>query len=430
MAQARRRSGGATIELTIERIGGRGDGIAEHKDRPVYVPFTVPGDTVRARLEGRRGDGQAAALVEVLVPGPDRQPPACGHFGTCGGCALQHLNGRAYRAWKRDRVLGALKRVGLGDVAVGQPVSTAPGKRRRATLAARRTASGLILGFRERRRHHIVDLAECPVMQAALVTLLPPLRDLLSRILKAGEGAEVALAALDGGVDVTIAAAGEPDLAARESLAAFAEAADLARLSWQSGNAPAEPVAQRRPCTVVFGGVPVAVPSGAFLQASAEGEAELVRQVTLAAAGAERVADLFAGLGTFSFPLANTAAVHAVDGDGEALAALRAAANAAGLAGIVTAEARNLFRDPVTVEELRPFDCALFDPPRAGAAAQAEQLARSELPVVVGVSCNPVSFARDAATLIGGGYRLEGVAPVDQFLWSEHIELVGVFRRP
>ena len=430
MAQARRRSGGTTIELTIERIGGRGDGIADHQGRPVYVPFTIAGDTVRARLEGRRGDGQAATLLEVLTSGPHRQPPACGHFGVCGGCALQHLDGSAYQAWKQGRVRETLNRVGLGEVPVGPPVTTAPGMRRRATLAARRTASGVVLGFNERRRHRIVDLAACPVLQPALTDLLRPLRGLLARILTPGDGVEIALAALDGGVDATIAAAGDPDLAAREGLAAFAESADLARLSWRSGKAPAEPVAQRRPCTIGFGDVPVAVPAGAFLQASVEGEAELARQVTSAVAGAGRVADLFAGLGTFSFPLARTASVHAVDSDGEALAALQAAVNAAGLAGRVTAEARNLFRDPVTAEELRPFDAAVFDPPRAGAAAQAEQLARSEVPVVVGVSCNPVSFARDAASLVGGGYRLEGVTPVDQFLWSEHIELVGVFRRP
>ena len=431
MAQARRRSAGeATIELTIERIGGRGDGIADHRGRPVYVPFTVPGDTVRARLEGRRGDGHAATLLEILAPGPHRQAPACGHFGVCGGCALQHLDDPAYRAWKQGRVRGALDRVGLDDVPVAPPVSTAPEMRRRAVLAARRTASGVVLGFHERRRHRIVDLVACPILQPALMALLPPLRDLLVRILSPGDGAEIALAALEGGIDVTIAAAGDPDLAAREDLAAFAESAKLARLSWRSGKAPAEPVAQRRPCRTVFGDVPVAVPAGAFLQASADGEAELARQVTSAMVGADQVADLFAGLGTFTFPLARTASVHAVDSDGEALAALQAAANAAGLAGRVTAEARNLFRDPVTVEELRRFDSAVFDPPRAGAAAQAEQLARSDVPVVVGVSCNPVSFARDAASLVDGGYQLESVTPVDQFLWSEHVELVGVFRRP
>ena len=431
MAQARRRSGGgSTIEVTVERIGGRGDGIAEHQGRPVYVPFTVPGDRVRARLEGRRGDGQAASLLEILTPGPNRQAPACQHFGTCGGCALQHLKDADYHGWIRDRVSGALERQGLRDAVVAPVVPASPGSRRRATLAARATASGTVLGFRERRQHRIVDLQACPVLRPELTAILPSLRDMLGRILRPGEGAEIALAALESGIDVTIAASGDPDLAARETLAAFAETADLARLSWRAGKAPAEPVAQRRPCTIVFGGVPVAVPSNAFLQASDDGEAALVRLVTEATVGAGRVADLFAGLGTFSFPLAKTASVHAVDSDGEALDALRAAVNRAGMTSRLSVEDRNLFRDPLTADELSGFDAAVFDPPRAGAAAQAEQLAASGVPLVVGVSCNPVSFARDATTLVGGGYRLEGVTPVDQFLWSEHIELVGVFRRP
>lgn len=431
MAQARRRSGDrATVSLTIDRIGGRGDGIAEFQGRPVYVPFTAPGDEIRARLEGRRGDGQAATLTEILAPGPDRQAPACRHFGQCGGCALQHLKPEAYRAWVRERVRLALAHQGLGDVPVAQPLSTEPGGRRRAALAVRRTARGVVLGFHARRSHRIVDLAECPVLSPDLAGLIPPLRDLLARVLKPGEGAAMALAALDGGRDVTITADREPGLAVREALAAFAQARDLARLSWQSGEQPAEPVAQRRPCTLRLGDVPVAVPPGAFLQASLAGERALVGLVAAAVDGAARIADLFAGIGTFSFPMAERCPVHAVEVDDEAIAALRAAANGAGLAGRVTAEARNLFRDPLTPDELARFDAVVFDPPRAGAAAQAEQLAASRVPVVVGVSCNPVSFARDAACLVGGGYRLEAVTPVDQFLWSEHVELVGVFRRP
>ncbi len=430
MAQARRRSGGrATIDLTIERIGGRGDGIGAFRGRPVYVPFTVPGDAVTVRLEGRRGDGTAATLVEITTAGPARREPACGHFGYCGGCALQHLDAAAYQGWKRERVAVALANQGLGAVPVAMPKLTPPGGRRRATWTARRTGAGVVLGFHERRRHRIVDLAQCPVLRPDMVALLPALRSLLADILSPGEGAEIAVSALDGGLDVTVAAPRDPDLATREGLAAFADANDLARLSWRAGDGVAEPVAQRRPCTLAFGGVAVAVPPGTFLQASAEGEATLTSLVLAAVGGAKRIADLFAGLGTFSLPLAATASVHALDADAVALAALRAAANAAGLAGRVTTARRNLFRDPVTARELAGFDAVVFDPPRAGAAAQAAELARSDVPVAVGVSCNPVSFARDAASLASGGYRLEGVTPVDQFLWSEHVELVGVFRR-
>lgn len=430
MAQARRRSEKTqTVVLSIDRIGGRGDGIAEHEGRPVYVPFTVAGDSIRARLEGKRGGGATAALVEILAPGPSRQAPACAHFGTCGGCALQHLDVDAYRRWKRDRVLSALARHGLGDAPVAPVVSTPSADRRRATLAARRTAVGLVLGFNERRQHRIVDLRECPVLRPDLAGLVPALRDVLHRILAPGDGADIMLAALDGGIDVTIVAKDDPDLAAREILAAFAEDADLARISWQSGKAPPEPVAQRRPCTVSFAGVSVAVPSGAFLQASAVGEEALTRRVLEAAGDAGRVVDLFAGLGTFTFPMAGRSRIHAIDVDGAAVTALEAAARLRFPTGRITVERRNLNRDPLSADALGRFDVAVFDPPRAGAANQASDLARSPVPVVVGVSCNPISFARDAATLVAGGYALEAVTPVDQFLWSEHVELVGVFRR-
>jgi len=312
-------------------------------------------------------------------------------------------------------------------------VSTPIADRRRSTLAARRIAAGLLIGFHERRRHRIVDLRECPVLRPDLAALLPGLRNLLARILEVGDGAEVMLAALDGGIDVTIVAQGNPDLAAREALAAFADSADLARIAWQDGKSPPEPVAQRRQCTVTFGEIPVAVPPGAFLQASAAGEAALTGLV-LEAVGqgigeAPQLADLFAGLGTFTFPLARHGRVHAVDSDGGALDALEAAARTGGLGGRVTVARRNLYRDPLSADELGRFDAVVFDPPRAGATAQAAELARSPVPLVVGVSCNPASFARDAASLVAGGYRLERVTPVDQFLWSEHVELVGVFRR-
>ena len=430
MAQARRRSGtGSPVVLTIDRIGGRGDGIAEHQGRPVYVPFTVAGDTVRARLEGRRGDGDTASLLEIVAPGPNRRAPSCAHFGDCGGCALQHLDEDTYRDWKRQRVQTALARHGLGDVPVAPAVSTPPANRRRATLAARQTAAGLVLGFHERRRHRIVDVRECPVLRPELAGLVPALRDVLDRILGPGDSVDVMLAALDGGIDVTIVAKSDPDLAARECLAAFAEEADLARIAWQSGKALPEPVAQRRPSMTSFAGVSVAVPSGAFLQASAAGEATLTRLVMAAVGDAARVVDLFAGLGTFTFPMAKRTRVHAVDSDGDALNALGAAARRGRPAGQIAVERRNLNRDPLSADQLGRFDAAVFDPPRAGAAAQAAELARSPVPAVVGVSCNPASFARDAAVLVGGGYRLEGVTPVDQFLWSEHVELVGVFRR-
>lgn len=430
MAQARRRSKDAeTALLTIDRIGGRGDGITEYEGRPVYVPLTVAGDTVRARIDGLRGDGRTATVLDIVAAGPARRAPSCQHFGVCGGCALQHVDDETYQQWKSERVRSALARHGLGDGLLAPMVSTPPASRRRATLAARRTAAGLVLGFNERRQHRIVDLVECPVLRPELANLIPVLREVLQRILAAGEGVDLMLASLAGGVDVTIVAKGDPDLAAREVLAAFAETSDLARIAWQSGKAQPEPVAQRRPCITSFAGVEVAVPPGSFLQASAEGEDTLTRLVMEAVGDAARVADLFAGLGTFTFPLAAGAQVRAVDSDNDAVTALEAAARRHFPTGRIAVERRNLNRDPLSSEELRRFDAAVFDPPRSGATSQAAELAGSTVPVVIGVSCNPVSFARDAAALVAGGYRLECVTPVDQFLWSEHVELVGVFRR-
>lgn len=422
------------LELTVTALGGRGDGIAEHRGTAVFLPLTVPGDRVRVALGERRGEGIAGEALELLASGPDRAEPPCPHFGACGGCQVQHLRPEAYAAWKADLAAQALARRGL-DTAVLTPLAALPpAGRRRAVFAARRGRSAVFLGFNERLSHRIVDLETCLVVRPEIAALLPRLRPVLAEVMAESEAMDVAVTLLEDGLDLVLAAAREPDLAARERLAAFAEAEDLARLSWRRGaDGPAEPVAHRRPGIVRFGGVPVVVPPGGFLQASAEGEAVLVRLVTAAVGEAARVADLFAGCGTFTFPLATsgTAArrVRAVDGDLAAFAALNRAARQAGLGERVTASARDLAHDPLTPAELAEYDAVVFDPPRAGAREQAAALAASAVPVVVGISCNPASFARDARMLVDGGYRLERVTPVDQFLWSPHLELVGVFRR-
>ena len=420
---------GRIVETTIRALGAQGDGIGEDGGRPLYVPLTLPGERVRVRLGERRGDGVAAEPVEMLSRSPDRQSPRCGHFGPCGGCSVQHLDADAYAAWKRDLIVAALSRAGLGDVPVAPTIATPPASRRRATLAARRIAGGTVLGFNARRRHHIVNLDACPVLVPALVEVLPMLREVLTGLLAPGATATVRLAALEPGLDILLGLPVAPDLTGRERLADFARAADLARLSVALGDGEAEPLAARRVATLTFGDVTVAVPPGTFLQASAEGEAALTGLVVDAVAAAARVADLFCGIGTFSLPLARRARVRAVDADRPALAALAAATAGDRLAGRLSTEHRNLFRDPLEGAELAGLDAVVFDPPRAGAAAQASALAASPVPVVVGVSCNPASFACDAATLVAGGYRPETVTPVDQFLWSAHVELVGVFRR-
>lgn len=425
----------AVIEATVARIGSRGDGIAEGPDGyTLYIPLTVPGDRVRARIGAPRGDGRAAEVVEIISPGLERAEPPCPHFARCGGCSLQHLTGAAYAEWKLAEVRGALARAGFADSAIEPLARTAPGGRRRATFAADRPAGGGAprLGFNAAGGHEVVDLAVCPVLAPGLVALLPCLRSLLADILAPRQRTRVAAALLDGGLDVVVdwpAALGrDPGLVLLERLAAFAEDADLARLSWRrEATDPAEPIVQRRPVGADFGGTFVAVPPCGFLQASEAGETALRAAVMAAIGSARQVVDLFAGAGTFSLPLARAGArVHAVDADAPSLAALAAAAR--GMAGVTT-QRRNLFSQPLTSFELNRFDAAVLDPPRAGARAQAEELARCTVRTVVAVSCDLATFTRDARILAAGGYRLVSVAPVDQFLWSAHLELAAVFRR-
>jgi 23S rRNA (uracil1939-C5)-methyltransferase len=411
------------IELGIDKLGSEGVGVARFEDEIVLVPGALPGERVRARVEG----GQAA-ITQLIETSPFRVEPACHHFGSCGGCALQHLAWQPYLDFKRDLVVEALRRQGFGDVPVGATVSSPPGSRRRATLEAKRAGGTMLLGFHGRASHHIVDLGECPVLLPELVALLAPLRSLLNILLPSGASTTVHLAAGPDGVDVGLMLPAVPDMAQLERLSDFAETQDLARLWWRADGMAPVPAAQRRSIGLRFGTVPVDPPSGGFLQATVAGEAALTAAVVAALAGAERVADLFAGCGTFGLALGQRAELHAVESDAAALGALASAARRAGL-GFVTTERRDLDARPLLVAELKRFDAVLFDPPRAGAKAQVENLAASTVPTVVGVSCNPATFARDARILADGGYRLESVLPVDQFVWSPHVELVGRFHR-
>ena len=416
-------------ELTVAEVGARGDGIAVFDGAKVFVPLTVPGDRVRVAVKepaNAKGDGLRADLLEILEPGPGRATPPCSHFGACGGCTLQHMEDAAYAPWKAGLVQGALARVGLSDAPLEPLSRTPPGARRRARFAALKRGRRVWFGFNERLSHRLADLTECPVLLPRLFALVEPLRGLLLSVLPDGGGCDVIATDLDGGIDLVLVGPRSLDRAARERLGAFGEGEGVARISWQADDrGTPEPIAHRRPVAVRFAGLPVTPPPGAFLQASAEGEAALVAAVLANIGEPKRVADLFAGLGTFAVPLAQRAAVHAVEGDAPALAALNKAAGALRL----TTERRDLFENPLTPKELARFDAVVFDPPRAGAAAQAQALAGSKVPRVVAVSCNPATFARDARTLVDGGYALNRVYPVDQFLWSAHVEVVGVFSR-
>lgn len=416
------------LTLTIREVGAQGDGIADGPDGLVYIPYAAAGDVLKARITERQKSGSFAEIVEMITPSPARMAPPCQHFTKCGGCQLQFMSGEDYRTWVKNRVASAMGHHGFDPSAVRDPVITPPASRRRVALKARRTVQGVVLGFNERQSHTIVDLKACPITRAELTTLFEPLRHLLASLLPQGMHAVLHLTLTASGVDLVIEAAKELSLADREALVSFADTYDLAAVHWQDGGF-LDPVAIRREPVMQLGSARVALPPAAFIQASDEGEAALVAAVKEGVGDARRVADLFCGIGTFSFPLAESAQVLAVEGAKGALDALAAAATqATGLKQIVTRH-RDLYRRPISGPELKGFDAVMFDPPRAGAKEQASALAASDIPVIVGVSCNPNTFARDARLLVDGGYSLTSVLPVDQFLWSSHVEIVATFRK-
>lgn len=404
-------------DYVIDHLGARGDGVVQTPDGPLYVPFAAPGDRVQ-----RAGDGAV-----VSAHGLHRQTPPCPHFGQCGGCALQHVDDATYRQWLVDRVRFALVQHGL-DATIGPAAVSPPGSRRRAVWQARWHDGRLRLGYSALASHDTVDVIACPVLRPALLAMAAPLRPLLAALLAQGKAARVALLDSDAGVDMLIEGLGADDFAVRQKLIGFAAGVDLARLSVNDGSG-AEIVVERRSPLIPLGRALVAVPPGGFIQATREGEQALIAALRDGLGGCRKIADLFAGLGSFSFVAAEWASVHAVEGARPALTALAAAR--AGVRGLkpISTEHRDLFRRPMTALEMKAFDGVVLDPPRAGALAQCRALAASGIARVMMISCNPNTFARDARALADGGYRLDWVRPVGQFLWSREVELAALFTR-
>jgi 23S rRNA (uracil1939-C5)-methyltransferase len=419
-----------SIRLDIHEIGARGDGIAELDGRRYFVPFTLPGETVDAEPRDKRGEGIAADLVAVVAPSRHREAPPCAHFKVCGGCALQHWRRDVYTAWKVELIVRALAQRGVEAPRFEPPLVGAPGERRRTDFVLRRQGRRVVAGFHERASAEIVDVGTCVVARPGLSALLEPLRASLASVLPEGGAADAMVNETASGLDLLIRPHRRLDLSLerREALVALAESADLARLCW-GDRASAEPVVVRRTPLLIFGEatseVRIEPPPGAFLQATQRAELAMRAMVGAWTGDAPRLADLFAGLGALS--LGRAGKLRLFESDRQAVAAVAAAARRLG--GKVTAERRDLFRNPLTAAELDAFDAVLLDPPRAGAAAQSAELARAKVPRVVYGSCDPGSFARDARTLQDGGYRLEKLLPVDQFLWSPHIELIALFVR-
>lgn len=402
-------------ELRIQRLGHHGDGIAEG---PVYAARTLPAEHVSGALAGDRLED-----VKILEPSEHRIKPACPHYKSCGGCDLQHASDAFVADWKEGFVRTALADRDLTPTF--RPIATSPAaSRRRATLAARRTKSGAMAGFHGRRSDVLTPVPGCTVLDPALSAFLP----VAEAIAQTGGSRKATLAvsvtSSEAGPDVTVKGGKPLDGPLRMELATLAQTHDIARLTWED-----ETVLTRAEPVQRFDGLAVVPPPGAFLQATQDGQAALIAGVADALDGCRRVADLFAGCGTFALPLSRAAQVHAVEGEAPMLdAALRGWRAQPGLRQLTT-EARDLFRNPLLAEDLAGFDGVVIDPPRAGAAAQVEQLLGSGVPRIAYVSCNPVTFARDAATLCAGGYDLEWVQVVDQFRWSMHTELVSFFTR-
>ncbi|MGO8834647.1 MAG: class I SAM-dependent RNA methyltransferase [Roseiarcus sp.] len=408
-------------ELLIDDLGPRGEGLARVGRGAVAIFGALPGERVLARIEGGRG-----RLVAVLSPSPDRVAPICPYFGDCGGCATQHCAPALAAGWKRRLLADALA---AGRVAAPLgPLIDAHGEgRRRATFHARFAQGGasVEVGFMRARAHEIVEIETCPVLAPGMAGALGAARALAKSLRGVGKPLDITVTATLTGLDVDVRGCGALDFAPRQALIATANRFDLARLSNHG-----ETVIERRAPEVMIGAARVRPPAGGFLQATVAGERALAELALSAAQGARRVADLFCGVGAFALRLAAEHEVHAVEIDRAALAALARAAGETRTLRSVACEARDLFRRPLRREELASFDAVVFDPPRAGAPAQSRELAASAVPTVVAISCDAASFARDVGILAAGGYRIESIAPIDQFRFSPHIEIVGVLRKP
>jgi 23S rRNA (uracil1939-C5)-methyltransferase len=407
-------------ELLIERVGVRGDGIAEG---PVYAARTLPGERVRASVVGDR-----AEAVEIVEASAERVAAPCPHFGDCGGCALQHWASAPYLAWKAEQVRAALAQVRI-EAEILPPFVAPPRSRRRLALHARKFGKRVAVGFKARRSWRLVEIGACPIADPRLEAALPALADLAAPFLEHPKSAPTLHVTLtETGLDIDVTGverrASGLSADARVLIAGRAATHDFARVTLAG-----EVLYQARQPVVQLGRATVALPPGAFLQAVPAAAAAMAAFVAEAVGTASQVADLYCGVGTLTFELAARASVRAIDQSAAAVRALgQATGTASGLKPITT-EARDLVRRPLLATEMKRLDAVVFDPPRAGAAEQAREIARSSVPVAVGVSCNPATFARDARTLADGGFVLRSVLPVDQFVWSPHVELVGVFSR-
>jgi 23S rRNA (uracil1939-C5)-methyltransferase len=408
--------------LVIDHVGHRGDGVAFADGQTLFVPYALRGETIEAgSVEGHPDRRQ---LLRIDIPSAERIAPFCPYFGACGGCAIQHWQPEAYRAWKRQIVVDTLAHAGI-ECPVDDLVDAHGAGRRRITAHARRGSDGeLRVGFAAANSHAIVAIENCPILEPGLHGALDAARALAEVLKPTTKPLDIQVTATNGGLDVDVRGSGPLPTATIATLSRVAEQHRLARLTRHG-----ELVLMRTPPVVGIGTAQVTLPPGSFLQATRAGEEALAALVFRHCKGAKHIADLFCGVGPFALRLAARARISAFDSDAGAVTALQKAATSTSRLKPIKAEARDLFRRPLMPQELRDYDTVVFDPPRQGAQAQVQQLAVSKIPIVVAVSCNAATFARDARILIDGGYRIEGVTPVDQFRHTPHVELIARFAR-
>lgn len=417
-----------TDKVTISELGGRGDGIAYLNDKQLFIPFSAPEDVVEIKLKENK-----ARLRNIVSPSQYRVEAECKHFKKCGGCAVQHINKDYYRNWKAGLVRTALENQGLQDIDVRPLEMSPPRSRRRTTFQVIGRGDGdIVLGYAEKGSHNLIDIKQCSILVPEIEKFITPLKEFLKNLVSKKQKMTIQITKGDNGLDVVFKSKGEVDLNLRMDLAAFAGENDLARISWFDTSLKKpyfELLAERKKPYVTFEGNKVFFPEGAFLQATKQGQQTLTDIMLEGIDGANRVVDLFSGCGTFSIAAAKTANVHAVENNDDMLSALKSSANM--MTGIkqVTTELRDLFMRPLLPHELEKFDVAIIDPPRAGAKHQMEEIIKSGINKVVMISCNPLSFARDVQDLAHAGFKMGAVTPVDQFLYSSHLEIIAVFER-
>lgn len=411
-----------TERLTIDHVGHFGDGVTVADGASLYVPYALGGETVDVLPSPGHPDRRA--LAHVVIASPERIDPFCPHFGTCGGCAIQHWQPDAYRGWKRQLVVETLAHAGIA-CEVGELIDAHGTGRRRMTLHARQSQQDIFrVGFAAAGRHEIIAIDRCPILDPAMDGAIEAANEIAELLKPVAKPLDIQVTAADNGLDVDVRGSGPLDTAMLSALSKLAEKHNLARLTRHG-----ELVIMRAPPVVRVGKAQVTLPPGSFMQPTAAGEETLAELAFARCKGAKNIADLFCGFGPFAFRLAEKFKVSAFDSDAVAVTALQNAVKLTQGLKPIKAEARDLFRRPLMPQELRDFDAVVFDPPRQGAQAQSQQLAASKIALVVAVSCNPATFARDARILIDGGFKLDSVTPLDQFRHTPHVELVARFRR-